>query len=202
MTNEDTGGSGIPDDFPLNVDWEKMEYAVNNGGSTEGAPDTNIPEHILLSEDMVLQRMLWDTAPHELYEDVAAYLRMPPSSEEVLEKEHMDSHHRTLRVLIVAPPVDMLARLAAKTIMGTMTVMNGEAESTPYDGEEFTDAVERLEPVLFNVSLSVIGLLVEWGLLHTPHIIGGSMEDIAEIGRRMMEAAQAANEEDEDGQPE
>lgn len=200
MTNEEE--QGFPD-FPMpDVDWSQMEQFANSG-KTDDASSTPGLSHVVLSEEMVHQRVVWDIAPHELYEQVATYLGLSPSSEDVLDKEHEDAHARLSAVLIVAPPVDLLSKLAAKSVLGTMLVMNDQTEDIPLDSEEYSDSVDKLEVVIFNAVLASIAELVDWGLLHTPHVIGtfgaSSGAELSKIGEIIKKAVEDAAREAEQG---
>jgi hypothetical protein len=148
---------------------------------------------LVLSEDMIIKRLLWDLAPHKEIERIAEYLRLQPASEEILDKEHYDSHERLERVFIIGQPLGMLALVSARVTMATMNVMNDAAEAMPVDSEDFTDAVDKLEMVLGNAALAMIAQLVDWGLLHTPHVI--TMEEYQE---RLHEHREATTDDDEE----
>lgn len=205
MTDNDKGEFREFPDLPP-VDWSQMEQLAN-GAKEEDLSDTG-PSHVVLSDDMIAKRILWDIAPHELFEQVAAHLGVPPSSDDVLDMEHTEAHHRLSRVLMVAPPLDVLSHHAAKAVMATMLVMNDQTDELAADSEEFADSVEKMEVVIFNTVLASIAELVDWGLLHTPHIIGsvgaGNEEAMAKIAEAIQTAvaqAQADIEnEDNEGQ--
>jgi hypothetical protein len=193
VTDAEQGG-GFPD-FPMpSVDWSQMEQLANGAKPEDIASGHS--EHVVLSEAMIANRITWDVAPHELFEKVAGYLGLPVGSEDVLDAEHHAAHDRLNSVLMVAPPMDVLSRLAARTVLATMLVMNDQTEELTLDSEEFEDSVEKLEVVIFNATLATIAELVDWGLLHTPHVFGTvgasnpeAMEKISEAIRTAVEQA-------------
>lgn len=198
MTDEEQ--SGFPD-FPLpTFDWTQMEQLAN-GVKEEDLSAPAAGEHVVLTEQMIAQRIAWDVAPHELYEKVAGYLGLQVGSEEVIDKEHEEAHVRLNSVLMVAPPVDVLSRLASRTVLATMLVMNDQEDEMEVDGEEFTDSVDKLEVVVFNSVLAIIAELVDWGLLHTPHVLGtfgGNADAMEKVRQAIQKAVDDATKDIED----
>jgi hypothetical protein len=171
-------------------DWTQMEQLANG----VDAEDIDSPqfEQMILSEDMITKRVLWDVAPHSLVEDVSDFLGLPKTSNEGFEMEHAEAHARQQGVGILIPVLEMLSKVSARSIFATMLVSTEQTDEVTLDGEEFEDNVDKLEAVMFASALSMVGQLVDWGLVHTPHIIPAeSMDEL----REMM---QEAMEEDED----
>jgi hypothetical protein len=190
VTNDDFH-EGVPD-FGK-IDWSQMEDLANNGGDTEAlAPETF--QQIVLSEDMIVKRVVWDLAPHVEIEKIVEFLSLPPASDEIMDKEHAEAHARLEKVFIIGEPVDMLSRIAARAVLATMNVMNDSSDVMDIDSEEFNDAADKLESVIFNSTLSAIAELVDWGLLHTPHIL--TME---EYQRKMQSHLKGIADDEDEG---
>lgn len=201
MTDEEQGGDyGFPDFQMPPVDWSDMEQFAN--GVKEEDIKGASSEHVVLSEAMIANRITWDVAPHDIFEKVAGYLDLPVGSEDVIDAEHQAAHERLNGVLMVAPPLDVLSRLAARTVLATMLVMNDQTDELALGSEEFEDSVEKLEVVIFNATLASIAELVDWGLLHTPHVfgtVGASNPDaMAKIGEAIRKAVDEATKDLED----
>lgn len=160
MTEESAG-------FPnLGVhDWTAMEALAN------GVEEDNVNEHVVpvvLTEEMILKRVLWDVAPHSLVAEVSKFLGLAPSSEDGLDMEHTEVHQRMLGAMVVAPYAQMLASHTSRAILGTMIVMDEATEQVPLDSEEFNETLAKFEASIFAATLSVLAELIDWNVVHTP----------------------------------
>lgn len=165
-------------------DWRDLEYAANNDGSVEGAPQPQTEQRILTPE-MVAKRVTWNVAPHDHAAEISAYMGLPAVSDEILEKEHDEAHLRLQEAAVLLPAIHMLAVAAARSILATMVVMNEVADGIEMDSEDFNESAEKLEAVLFEGTVSTFVELMDWGLLHTPHIL--SPEQFIEYQRIIKE---------------
>lgn len=160
------------------IDWDKLEADVSD------RPD--LPEGVTyrrreMTQEMLRKSVLWDVAPHSLVPDVSMYLGLPFASDDGLSKEHDDAHTRLGDMMLLVPPTHLLTKEISRAIVGTMLVMDeGPNQHVhPVDSEGFNDAVAQMEQVTFKAALSVVGHLIDFGLLHTPHLI--SMEEMDEM---------------------
>lgn len=160
MSDEETPDFG-------EIDWNQMEHLATHDET--GAPSFEEPG-LQLSVDMVQRRVLWDTVPCQVAVEVAKYLELPGTSDEVETMEHTQSHVRLLDIAVLKPVVLALADAAARSITGAMVVAGGDKAHLPLDGEVYADMYQKLQPVIYMASLSAIAELVDIGMLHMPHM--------------------------------
>ena len=140
------------------VDWSQLED-IDQPDLPPGFRQT------ILTEDMLIKRLLWNMSPCNLAQDVGAKIGLKPASEDVEEKEHQESHQRLAMVIPLNGLVEAMSTYAAKIVMGNIVV--GQDQDIPE--EEFAEMVDRIEPAIHMASLGIIAELVDVGLLHLPH---------------------------------
>jgi hypothetical protein len=113
---------------------------------------------------MLAKRVLWDVVPCSMATDVANLLGLPPTSEDVEEMEHQESHRRMVAASLVAPFVQAMAQDAAKSVVAALSL----SELNEIDDEEREDAASRLYPMLFQTAYAIIGNLMDVGILDFP----------------------------------
>ncbi len=161
------------------IDWDHMEHMATHDES--GAPAFVEPA-LELSVEMVQRRVLWDTVPCQQAVEVAKYLELPATSDDVETMEHTQSHVRLLDVAVLRPLVLALADASARSITGAMVVAGGDKDHLPLTGEVYTDMYEKLQPVIYMSSLSMLAELVDIGVVHMPHMVylGGPEDEVGE----------------------
>jgi hypothetical protein len=166
-------------------DWTAMEQLAN------GVPTEDVESEggeVILTDEMIVKRVLWDVAPHKMVPQVAEYLGLTQTSEDGTDMEHREVHERMMQGMVIAPYMQMLAKHAARTIFATMLVMEDNTDEVPLDGEEFTENASKFEAVIFAAILSAVTEMIDWGLIHTPHfIIAGPDDDVEELMREARE---------------
>jgi hypothetical protein len=151
MTDEN-----IPD-----VDWDKMEDSVSDGTLPPGY------EHTVLSPEMLAKRLVRDVVPCDMAVAVADLLGLHRASEDVEDMEHVQSHMRLNDAGLIVPFLSLLAPHAAAA--GAAALVVGAGATDDISPEDLRTSVERLTPMIYATSLSVIAELIDIGVLHTPH---------------------------------
>lgn len=145
------------------IDWTALEAEVADATAVEGLP----PEMTILTMDMLAKRLLWDVVPCPMAEQVRDYLGYAPTSEDVEDREHQESHQRLAKVGPILPFLDQMSHMVTPAIVGTMIVGSDDEEHT--SEEERNDAIAKLQPVLYQTTLAILSELMDMGLLHLPH---------------------------------
>ena len=133
--------------------------------------DEDTPSVIALTPDMLTKRVLWDMLPchsteRERLHQVRDMLELQPSSDEVEEQEHQDSHLRATAIQPILPYVAAFAQHTA--IVTRAAMMVGNDETGPINPEEVVEA-EKLAAILMASAVSIVAELVDIGVLHLPH---------------------------------
>ena len=162
MTHEEEGSN------EFEVDWSKKEDLAVDPGSDAGA--------LIIDQSMLLRRVLWDTVPCDDAQATAEYLQLPPSSPDVEQMEHDQSHDRLKEIEILLPMIYAVSDSAAKTITAAMAVVE-EGEVQPLGGKEFNEHYETLQPLAFSVARAVVMELVSFGVVHLPHMVMLPMDE-------------------------
>lgn len=155
---EGPNDEGIPEIG--DVDWGAFEGQLND----IPASDEAIPPN-MISVDMLAKRLLWDVAPCTIATEVAALLGQQPASEDVEEMEHEQSHQRLAAAALATPFIGEMARHAAAAAVGTVVLSTG-VDIPP---EELASAIDKLIPMIYQTSWSILAELVDIGVVHMPH---------------------------------
>lgn len=145
------------------IDWSAMEAEVSDLSSVEGLA----PEYQVLTMDMLAKRLLWDVVPCAMAEDVRDYLGYAPTSPDVEDMEHKQSHQRLAKVGPIVPFLEQMARMVTPAVVSAMILGSDDQEHTTESDRN--DAVEKLSPVVFASTLAILSELMDMGLVHLPH---------------------------------
>lgn len=137
------------------VDWARMESETTGGE----------PQWQHLTPEMLARRLLWDIAPCQMAAEVAAFMGLPPASQEIEEMEHTQSHQRLAASGPVVPFIGELTKYATHAVVGA-TIMSSEEQ---VDEDERQHVVERLYPMIYQSTLAVVAELIDIGAIHLPH---------------------------------
>jgi hypothetical protein len=137
------------------VDWAKMEASA--GGE-------DLP--VVLSDEMLRKRIMWDVTPCDLAEAVRERMGLAGASEDVEEMEHAESHQRLVAMAAILPAIVTLSSYATEAAV-TSIIM----DSHPDAPEQIRrDVVESTELMIRAATMGVIAELLDIGLLHTTHL--------------------------------
>lgn len=162
MTEEN---SEIPEFDFGQIDWSEMEHLANTG-SVEGAPEPTAPQSLIITEEMLAKRILWDVAPCNLVPEVAELLELPGGSKDVQEMEHHQSHARMHDLAPIAMLLGEISGHITRSILAATIVANGVEDEV--DEEEFAAQASRLYPAILQSNLTVLAELIDIGVLHFP----------------------------------
>lgn len=161
--------NSIPDEHA--VDWSALE-------SVDAGPTVLTPE-------MIAMRILWDVVPCNLVEQVAQYMGLPATSEDVMERDHEESHLRMMDVVPLDPFFQTLAFHATNAVVAATTYSNAQEGMVPLaTAEERADITERTLPLIYQSVVAVVSELVSIGVLHLPHMrsVSEFMKDPSDVG--------------------
>jgi hypothetical protein len=142
-----------------NVDWDAMEESAVD-------PDQG-PQPIIISADMLAKRIMWDVTPCDMAERVRDYLGYAPTSDEVEEKEHIESHQRLKDASPMIPVVHDMALHATRAIVASMIVGAGDEETLPESDRD--EVMEKTVPIVYHATYAILAELLDIGAVHFPH---------------------------------
>ena len=150
MTDENEG-------FPL-IDWDALSAQMS-----KDMPDEALP--YVLTPAQIRNRIVRDVVPCSQVDSVSQMLGIQPTSPEVADMEHRESHSRLDATKPLEQAVGMMALFAAEAATGAILDATGEQVL----GRDMAEATVKLQPVVFMSAIAIIAELLDAGYVHLPH---------------------------------
>lgn len=159
--------------------WEALEEDIASTADLHpelGVPNTRVH---MLDVDQIKQRIVWDMVPCEMATEVLDRLGIHPTSDDVADREHEDSHERINAVALVYPLLASFSSIAAEAAIQAVAV----AHEVEVSADDIEDRVRELGQVILMSNIAAIAELLDLGLVHYPHgMIVDEEQDTGEAG--------------------
>lgn len=166
--------NNTPDDDSglFEFDWSGMEFLANTGHAPEPT-ESNVHETRLTPETLA-KRLVWDVTPCNLAVKAAEVMGLSPASEDVEEMEHSESHDRLLAPASIGMIIDAMSQHAAHAVLAAQVA----AHNLEMSDEDMLENTQKLQPLVFQTTYSIIAELLDIGAVHLPEFMFVGTEDV------------------------